>query len=244
MNDTLTLDIRIAGWWNRYIVPLVAWLRELSQGEKLLFIAILCFGAVGANSTYLFYVPSRGVLVAVFPAGGIELLYIGAAGVAVKRPGQRWIAYLLMAIGAIGSAYFGIMVSLRESLPGMFGMVHGVATGAVVWPSPEQLFVFGLPSAVEGIVPALATLLLSIFLHSSVSHRLIDADDRERAIQTRREMKPFSCPFCSFSADTPAKLWGHYGRCPDQLADTRPADDKRAITQRAVAEGHERVLRG
>ena len=73
---------------------------------------------------------------------------------------------------------------------------------------------FGLPAFIEGFVPAAAALLLSIFLHAAVSHRLIDADDAEKAVQTRRDMKPFGCPFCQFSTDTPAKLWGHYGRCP------------------------------
>lgn len=241
--DTLTLDVRVAQWWQRYVVPLVAWLKDMTQGEKLLLLAVLCFGAVGAQSTFQFYEPSRG-LFALFPATGIELLYIGAAGAAVKRPGQRWLAYLLMGIGAIGSAYFGVMVSLRESLPGLFGVHDEVATGVVTMPTVEQWWVFGLPSLVEGVIPALATLLLSIFLHSAVSHRLMDADDKERQIQVRRDMKPFACPFCSFSSDTPAKLWGHYGRCPDALADARPSDDKRAIVQKAVAEGHERLVRG
>jgi len=233
----------LLGVWADYITPLFAWLREITQGEKLLLIATLCFGAVGAYGTYLFYAPSRGPIIGVAAATGIELLYIGAAGVAVKRPGQRWLAYVLIAIGALGSAYFGVMVSLRETLPGLFGIVGGEETGVVHWPTFDQWAVFGAPAFVEGLVPAAAALLLSIFLHASVSHRLVEADDKEQAIETRRQMKPFGCPFCPHATDTPAKLWGHYGRCPDAAADARSADDKKAIMQVAVREGREALLR-
>lgn len=220
--------------------PLIAWLKEMTQGERLLLVSVLCFGAVGAYGTYLFYVPSRGPIIGGAAAAGIELLYIGAAGVAVKRPALRWLAIVLMAIGSIGSAYFGVMVSLRESLPELFN----AQAGHIRWPSADEWIVFGTPAFVEGLVPASAALLLSIFLHSAVSHRLIEADDKEHQIQVRREMKPFCCPFCVFSTDTPAKLWGHYGRCQDATADPRPADDKRAIVQKSVQEGHERLVRG
>lgn len=224
--------------------PLIAWAKLMTQGERLLLLATLCFGAVGSYGTYLFYRPSRGPIIGSAGATGIELLYIGAAGVAVKHPSLRWLAYSLMLIGSLGSAYFGVMVSLRDALPGMFGIVGGVETGQVVWPTFDQWLVFGTPALVEGLVPAVAALLLSVFLHSSVSHRLIDADDAARQQQARREMKPFACPFCPHATDTPAKLWGHYGRCPDAAADPRSPDDKRAIVQKAVAEGRERLLNG
>lgn len=226
------------------LAPIIAWLKRMTQGEQLMLVATLCFGAVGAYGTYLFYEPSRGPVIGSLGATGIELLYIGAAGVAVTRPTLRWLAYALMAIGSIGSAYFGVMVSLHEALPSMFGVQDGIQTGKVIWPTWEQWVVFGTPAFVEGIVPALAALLLSVFLHSTVSHRLVEAGDKEKQVLQRREMKPFACPFCTFSVDTPAKLWGHYGRCQDAAADPRTTDDKRAITQASIREGHERLLRG
>lgn len=224
-----------------YLRPLIAWLKDMTQGEKLMLVATLAFGLVGAYGTYLFYQPSRGWFIGSAAAAGIELLYIGAAGVAVKRPSQQWLAYVLIAIGALGSAYFGVMVSLKEAMPATFDAQAGAA---VRWPSFDEWAVRGTPAIIEGVVPALAALLLSVFLHSAVSHRLIDADDAEKAIQTRRDMKPFGCPFCQFSTDTPAKLWGHYGRCVDASADPRDASDKRAIVQKAVQEGHDRLIRG
>ena len=224
-----------------YLKPLIAWLKDMTQGEKLMLIATLAFGLVGAYGTYLFYQPSRGWFIGSAAATGIELLYIGAAGVAVKHPGQRWLAYVLIAIGALGSAYFGVMVSLKEALPATFDAQAGAA---VRWPTFDEWAVRGTPALIEGIVPAAAALLLSVFLHSTVSHRLIDADDAEKAVQARRDMKPFGCPFCQFSTDTPAKLWGHYGRCPDATADGRSADDKRSIVQVAVQEGKERLIKG
>ena len=219
------------------LAPAVAWLKRMTQGEQLLLVATLCFGAVGSYGTYLYYMPSRGGIIGGAAATGIELLYIGAAGVAVTRPTLRGLAFVLMFIGSVGSTFFGVMVSLREAVPMMFGTV-------VVWPSQGQWIVLGVPAIVEGVVPALAALLLSWFLHSTVSHRLVDSNDREHQILVRRAMKPFACPFCPFSEDTPAKLWGHYGRCQDAIADTRPADDKRAIVQTAVREGHERMIKG
>lgn len=57
---TTTFDVRFATWWRRYMVPMVSWIKELTQGETLMLIAIVCFGAVGANGTYSFYAPARG----------------------------------------------------------------------------------------------------------------------------------------------------------------------------------------
>ena len=238
---TDTQATRLHAVYTDYLRPLIAWLKDMTQGEKLMLIATLSFGLVGAYGTYLFYQPSRGWFIGAAAATGIELLYIGAAGVAVKHPSQKWLAWILIAIGAIGSAYFGVMVSLKEALPATFDAQAGAA---VHWPTFDEWTIRGTPAFIEGIVPAAAALLLSMFLHSAVSHRLIDADDAERAQQTRREMKPFGCPFCQFSTDTPAKLWGHYGRCVDAAADGRSADDKRSIVQVAIAEGRERLIRG
>jgi hypothetical protein len=234
----------IRGFLEAYITPLYAWLKELTRGEKLLLIAVLCFGAVGSYNTHAFYAPSRGEFVGWMAAIGNELLYLGAAGLAVKLAHQIWISRILMGIGALASAYFGVLVSLRESLPGLFGIHNGIPGGEIVWPTPDKWAVFGSQSIVEGVVPALAALLLAILLHSQTSHRLMEADDKQQQIQQRKEMKPFGCPFCTASHDSAPKLWGHFGRCPDALADPRSPEDKRAIVQAAVADGKRLILEG
>jgi hypothetical protein len=230
--------------WNVYIVPLYSWVKDLTKGERLLLIAVLCFGAVGSYNTHAFYAPSRGEFVGWMAAIGNELLYLGAAGLAVKLTSQIWISRTLMAIGALASAYFGVLVSLRESLPELFGIHGGVPGGAIVWPSVDQWVVFGSQSVIEGCVPAVAALLLAILLHSQASHRLMDADDKQKQIEVRKQMKPFECPFCSYSDDTHSKLWGHFGRCPDAQADPRSIEDKRALVRLAVQEGKAKILEG
>ena len=62
----------IYGVYTSYLRPLIAWLKEMTQGEKLMLIATLCFGAVGAYGTYLFYEPSRGWFIGSAAATGIE----------------------------------------------------------------------------------------------------------------------------------------------------------------------------
>ena len=129
---TDTQATRLHAVYTDYLRPLIAWLKDMTQGEKLMLIATLSFGLVGAYGTYLFYQPSRGWFIGAAAATGIELLYIGAAGVAVKHPSQKWLAWILIAIGAIGSAYFGVMVSLKEALPATFDAQAGAA---VRWPT-------------------------------------------------------------------------------------------------------------
>jgi hypothetical protein len=224
-------------FWTDWIEPIVGWLKELTRGETLMLLATLCFGAVGAYGSYLFYEPSRGPFVASLAASGVELLYVGSAGAAVKSASRRWLAYSLMFIGSAGSAFYGVMVSLKEAMPGMFAT-------PIVWPGADQWIVFGVPSLVEGIVPALAALLLSVFLHSSVSHRLVEADDKAKQIQQRKEMRPFGCPFCPAAFDSPAKLYGHGPRCDSAKESDLSADERRAIVAKAVAEGKQRILEG
>jgi hypothetical protein len=233
----MTQATQLKLFYMEWLVPIFSWLKELTRGETLMLIATLCFGAVGAYGTFLFYEPSRGPIVGALAASGIELLYIGAAGAAVKSASRRWLAYSLMFIGSAGSAYYGVMVSLKEAMPGMFAT-------PVVWPSTDQWIVFGVPSLVEGIVPALAALLLSVFLHSSVSGRLVEADDKAKQIQQRKEMRPFGCPFCPAAFDSPAKLYGHGPRCDSAKESDLSADERRAIVAKAVAEGKQRILEG
>jgi hypothetical protein len=153
-----------------------------------------------------------------------------------------------MVIGAFGSAFFNTLVGLRERLPELFGLheVGGqmVEGGRITWPSTEQWAILGSVSLVEGVIIPIAALLVALLLHSLTSHRLIQADDKQKQIEVRKQMKPFECPFCTYSDDTPAKLWGHFGRCPDATADPRSTDDKRALVRLAVDEGKRRILAG
>jgi hypothetical protein len=126
----------------------------------------------------------------------------------------------------------------------LFGIHDGIAGGAIVWPSNDQWIVFGSQSVIEGVVPALAALLLALLLHSMTSHRLMDADSKAAQIEVRKQMKPFECPFCTYSDDTHSKLWGHFGRCQDANADPRSIEDKRALVRLAVEEGRKRILEG
>ena len=207
---------------------------ELNQPERLLLIANLCFAAVGAYASYLFYLPSRGAFIGGAAAVAIELIYLGAAGVAVKHREERWLANGLIIVGFLASVFFGVMVGLREVFPTMFGE-HGAA---IVWPSRDHWIVLGLPSIVEGVVPSLASLILSLFLHSSASHRL--ADQEEASKRQRDDFLPYACPFCNEGLRTSAALYGHYGRCPDAALSTLSADEKKAIIRKAVEEGNAR----
>jgi hypothetical protein len=209
----------------------------LTKGERALLFAVLFLGAVGAYGTHEFFSQSRGAVVGWLAAIGIELLYLGSAGVAVKLPGQIWLARGLMVLGAVGSAFFNTLVGLRERMPTMFATEPQ-------WPTWEQLAVHGTVSMVEGLIIPLAALLVALLLHSIASHRLIEADDKEHLIQVRREMKPFGCPFCPASFDTAAKLYGHSGRCPEAQGAELSLDERRAIVAKAVQEGQRRLLEG
>ncbi len=235
---------RIGQFWGAYITPLYAWISELTKGERLLLMAVLCFGAVGSFNTHSFYAPSRGEFVGWMAAVGNELLYLGAAGLAVKLRSQIWISRILMAIGAFASAYFGILVSLRESLPEMFGIHGGVPGGAIVWPTVDQWIVFGSQAVFEGLLPAVAALLLAILLHSTASHRLMDADSKAAQIQQRKEAKPFGCPFCSAAFDSAPKLFGHGPQCEGYKNHELPVDERKAIIRKAVEDAKQRILEG
>jgi hypothetical protein len=223
--------------WDDWVAPLVTWVAELTKGERALLFAVLFLGAVGAYGTHAFFAESRGSLVGWLAAIGIELLYLGSAGVAVKQPGQIWLARGLMVLGALGSAFFNVLVGLRERMPMLFAQEPR-------WPTWEQLVVHGTVSLMEGVIIPLSALMIALLLHSIASHRLIAADDKELQIQVRRELKPFGCPFCPAAFDTPAKLYGHYGRCQDAQGSELSSEERRAIVARAVSEGQQRLLEG
>lgn len=222
----------------------LATIQSFTTPERVLFIATLAFAAMGAASAYQFLGPARGgpqvfgvYVVGVLGAIGIEAVYIGAAGFAAPRTSLRILAALLMLIGSAASAYFGATVALRHELPQMFG-------SPIVWPTRDEWIIFGAPALVEGIVPALTALLLSVLLHTSATGRVEDAHSKEAQVRQRREMKPFACPFCDYSNDTPGKLWGHYGRCGSAAADGRTDDDKKALVKLAISEGQRKLIEG
>lgn len=215
----------------------VGWIKEMTRGEKALLLAVLFLGAVGATGTHTFFAADRGELVGWFAAVGIELLYLGSAGVAVKLPGQIKLSRALMTIGTIGSAFFNVLVGLRERLPHMFD-------ANPVWPDWGQWVVHGGVSSVEGLIIPLSALGVAMLLHSMTSHRLIEADDEVQKAQQRRDMKPFECPFCASSFDSAPKIYGHVGRCEAYKASELSDAEKKAIVSKAVAEGKERILNG
>lgn len=219
-----------------YDVLIGVW-RELNQPERMLLAANLCFAAVGAYASYLFYLPSRGPIIGGMAATAIECIYLGAAGVAVKHKDQRWLANALIGVGFIASVFFGVMVGLKDVFPAMFGGTEH--TAAIVWPSQDQWMVLGAPAIVEGVVPSLCSLLLSLFLHEHASARLIDADTAKQ--KERDDFMPYACPFCDEPKKTPAALWGHYGRCPKAAQSTFTEDEKKAIVRKAVEDGKSRV---
>lgn len=127
----------------------------------MLLVAVLCLAAVGAHGGYLFYAGARGPWVGGAAAIGIEALYLGAAGAAVRYLHQQIIAWCLVLIGTCASAFFGVMVSLRHELPALFDPTQP-------WPSDRAWIVAGMPAIIEGILPSLCSLLLSVLLHSMV----------------------------------------------------------------------------
>jgi len=206
---------------------------KLSQPEKILLLANLCFAAVGAYASYLFYVPSRGPIIGGMAATAIECTFLGAAGVAVKHKARGWLSTGLILVGFVASVFFGVMVGLRDVFPAMFGGLEHAE--AIVWPSQDQWIVLGVPAIFEGLIPSLCSLLLSLFLHNQVSHK---ADDLEQAeAKAAADFMPYSCPFCSTPVKTPAALWGHYGRCAQAMASTFSDDEKKAIIRKAIEDG-------
>jgi hypothetical protein len=57
-------------------------------------------------------------------------------------------------------------------------------------------------------------------------------------------MKPFGCPFCPASFDSPSKLYGHTPRC-DGFRESNLSDtEKKTIVAKAVEEGKRLILEG
>jgi hypothetical protein len=219
-----------------YDVLIGVW-RELNQPERMLLAANLCFAGVGAYASYLFYLPSRGPIIGGMAAAAIECIYLGAAGVAVKHADQRWLANALIGVGFLASVFFGVMVGLKDVFPALFG--GELHTQAIIWPSRDQWMVLGAPAIVEGVVPSLCSLLLSLFLHEHASARLVDAEKQQQ--QQRDDFMPYVCPFCDEPKKTPAALFGHYGRCAKAQQSTLSEDEKKAIVRKAVEDGKGRV---
>lgn len=242
----------VASFYAAWIEPAIEFvgsiIRSLSKGERVMLAAVLFAGAVGAFGTHDFFAESRGWLVGWFAALCIEATYLGSAGIAVKLPGQIWLSRSLAAIGALGSIFFNVLVSLRERVPGLFGMhlVNGklVEGGAITWPSNDQLLVYGGLSLVEGAIIPLIALLGSLLLHSMASHRLLDADSQAEAVQRRKDAKPFGCPFCPASFDSAPKLYGHGPQCAGYKESELSTDEKKAIIKKAVEDGKQRILEG
>lgn len=109
-----------ADWIAPAAQPLCSWVRQLTHDETVLLLAVLFAGAVGSVGTHAFFADSRGDLTGWLAAICVELTYLGSAGLAVKRPAHVWLARLLAGIGAAGSMFFNVLVSLREHLPDMF----------------------------------------------------------------------------------------------------------------------------
>ena len=213
---------------------LIGFIGKLSDGERLLLIANVCFAAVGAYSSYLFYAPARGVVIGWAAAIGIEALYLGGAGAAVKYPAQQRLARILVAIGALASAFFGVMVGLHEVFPAVFDK----QATTVIWPAYDVFLVRGVPAIVEGCIPPGVNLILSWFLHSKVSSRLVETEQAEQ--RAKDSARPYECPFCPDTEKTAAALFGHFGRCTAAAASTLTQDEKKAIIRKAVEEGNAR----
>ena len=228
---------RLQRLWANWLEPVVGWLKELTRGERALLLAVLFLGAVGSYGSHEFFSVARGQVVGWLAALGIELLYLGSSGVAVKLPGQIWLARSLMVLGAVGSSFFNVLVGLRQRLPHLFAPTP-------IWPTTSQWIVHGGVSLVEGVLIPLAALLVAMLLHSMTSHRLIEAEDDEQRIEARRNAKPFGCPFCAASFETSAKLYGHVGRCEGYKQSELAEVERKEIVRRAVAEASEAILRG
>lgn len=213
----------------------------LLAAEKLMYLAVICFGAVGANGTYQFYEPSRGPIFAAMASIGIEAMYIGAASVAVLDPNAIRLVKIMLGIGGGASAIFGTASSMIGYTPGLFGFTDGVQTSAIVWPTWDQWIIFGGLSLIEGIVPAMACVLLSLFLHDNVSDRRRKDEEKIAAEERKLELQAqggaiVACPFCNNYSGTSAQLHGHSGHCAAYKEDARTKQEKQAIINRAIQE--------
>lgn len=221
-----------AGAFSAWIFDLfVGFIRELTNGQRALLIAEIGFASVGAYSSYLYYQPTRGDLFGWVAAVSIVLLYVGGAGAAVKYVWQQGLAWLLVGLGTLAEMFFGVMIGLREALPALFDTTHALPTG-------REWAVLGTPAILEGILPSLCALLISVLLQSMVTTHLKDVEVKEaRKIAS---FMPFECPYCDDMEKTAQALWGHSGRCVSALASGDDVDTKKAKYRTAVEIGKAR----
>jgi len=211
---------------------LIGFVRELTNGQRALLIAEIGFASVGAYSSYLYYQPTRGDLFGWVAAVSIVLLYVGGAGAAVRYRAQQIIAWALVVIGTLAEIFFGIMIGLREALPGLFDPSHAL-------PSAREWAVLGTPAILEGVLPSLCALLISILLQSMVTTHLKEADAHEQ--QARDSFMPFNCPFCDDKEKTAQALWGHSGRCISAIASGLSVEEKKLRYRQAVEAGRKLI---
>lgn len=221
-----------AGFAEWLYTILVGFIRELTSGQKALLVAEVGFASVGAYSSYLYYQPTRGDLFGWVAAVSIVLLYIGGAGAAVTYPWQQWIAWLLVGIGTLAEIFFGVMISLRGALPAIFDPSQALPTG-------REWFALGAPAILEGVLPSLCALLISVLLQSMVtSHK---QEQKQAEQQARAALMPFECPFCEDKEKTAPALYGHFGRCAAAAASTLATEEKKAILKKAIEEGRKQA---
>lgn len=206
----------------------IGFIRELTNGQRALLIAEIGFASVGAYSSYLYYYPTRGDLFGWVAAVSIVLLYIGGAGAAVKHPWQQGLAWVLVGLGTAAEIFFGVMVSLHGALPGLFDPKAAL-------PTDREWAVLGAPAILEGVLPSLCALLISILLQSMVTTHLKEAEVKER--QRIASFAPFECPYCGERSKIAQALWGHSGRCASAVASGDTVEERREKYKNAVETG-------
>lgn len=211
---------------------LIGFIRELTNGQRALLIAEIGFASVGAYSSYLYYQPTRGDLFGWVAAVSIVLLYVGGAGAAVRYRAQQVIAWLLVIIGTLAEIFFGIMIGLHEALPALFDPSQAL-------PGGREWAVRGTPAILEGVLPSLCALLISILLQSMVTTHLKETDQAEQ--RARDSFMPFACPFCDDRSRTAQALWGHSGRCVSAIASGLSVEEKKARYRAAVEAGRKLI---
>lgn len=226
---TLNIFLDRAGAFSAQVFDLfVGFIRELTNGQRALLIAEIGFASVGAYSSYLYYQPTRGDLFGWVAAVSIVLLYVGGAGAAVKYRWQQGLAWLLVGLGTLAEMFFGVMIGLREALPGLFDP-------SIALPSGREWAVLGTPAILEGVLPSLCALLISVLLQSMVTTHLKDTENKER--QRVASFMPFECPYCDDMEKTAQALWGHSGRCASAVASGDDIEIKKAKYRTAVEAG-------
>lgn len=176
--------IKVRAFWNDNIAPLYRWLLSLTRGETALLLSVLFLGAVGAYGTHEFFTLSRNTYVGWMAAIGIELLYMGAAGISATGIAQQRIAVLLMLAGSIASAFFNVLVGFQARLPMLFEEMPQMPTAA-------QWVVHGGISFVEGAIVPFATVLISYLLHMKITHRSEQDTEYYKLGDTERSILDF-----------------------------------------------------